>query len=53
MAVGHVNASHYMLDSTVLVDLPIIPGRWIYLPLLGEAEQALHHCYPMICTRQW
>ena len=35
MAVGHVNALHYMQDITVLVDLPAFPGPWIYPPLLG------------------
>ena len=52
MAVGHVNAPHYMQDITVLVDLPIFPYPWIYPPLLGEAWEALHRRCPIIPTRQ-
>ena len=52
MAAGHVNAPHYMQDITVLVNLPIFPGPWIYLQLLREALQALHRRCPVIHTRQ-
>ena len=53
MAVGHVNASHYIQDIMVLVDTAVFPGPWLFPPLLGEAKQALCcRCYLTSHTHQ-